>query len=245
MSAKPIQILVVDDDANIRQVVRFALEQAGYEVLEAGNGAAGLERFEESGPALVILDVMMPEMGGTEVCRQIRRVSDVPVLFLSSRDDEIDRVVGLELGADDYVTKPFSPRELVARVKAILRRAGTVTGAQLNDGGSVAAPEEPAAGEQIGHGVLELDLDLYQAKWRGEAVVLTRREFELLRALLGHPGKVYSRGELMTAAYEMGTVVSDRTIDSHIRRLRRKFEDVGGAPIETVHGIGYRLGNCR
>ncbi|TDP75992.1 two-component system OmpR family response regulator [Bradymonas sediminis] len=251
MSTIKTQILVVDDDANIRQVVRFALEQAGYEVVEAPDGAAGLQAFEASSTVLVILDVMMPEMDGTEVCRQIRRVSDVPVLFLSSRDDEIDRVVGLELGADDYVTKPFSPRELVARVKAILRRTATTEtphrGA-AEPARATAAPKSTApepASNKIRHGVLELDLDLYQAAWRGEAVILTRREFELLRALLGHPGKVYSRGELMTAAYDMGTVVSDRTIDSHIRRLRRKFENAGGEPIETVHGIGYRLGDCR
>lgn len=247
MSAQSTQILVVDDDANIRQVLRFALEQAGYAVQEAENGAAGLERFEECGPDLVILDVMMPEMGGTEVCRRIRRVSDVPVLFLSSRDDEIDRVVGLELGADDYVPKPFSPRELVARVKAILRRAGKAPDAPFDGGVSIDTtteiPQPKAA--QITHGALTLDLDLYQASWRGESIVLTRREFELLRALLGHPGKVYSRGELMTAAYDMGTIVSERTIDSHIRRLRRKFEDAGAEPIETVHGIGYRLGECR
>lgn len=246
MSAKEMKILVVDDDANIRQVVRFALEQAGYEVVEAKNGAAGLRAFEECGPALIILDVMMPEMDGTEMCRRIRRVSQVPVLFLSSRDDEIDRVVGLELGADDYVSKPFSPRELVARVKAILRRVGKVEDTSNDGGASTAKAEEGVKiGEQISHGVLKLDLDLYQATWRDETVILTRREFELLRALLGYPGKVYSRGELMSAAYEMGTVVSDRTIDSHIRRLRRKFEEAGGAPIETVHGVGYRLGDCR
>jgi len=247
MSASNIQILVVDDDANIRQVLRFALEQASYAVIEAENGTVGLERFAQCAPDLVILDVMMPEMDGTEVCRRIRRVSQVPVLFLSSRDDEIDRVVGLELGADDYVAKPFSPRELVARVKAILRRVNKAPDAPFDGGASVDAPAEipQPIGAQLTHGALTLDLDLYQASWRGASIVLTRREFELLRALLGYPGKVYSRGELMTAAYEMGRIVSDRTIDSHIRRLRHKFEDAGGQPIETVHGIGYRLGSCR
>jgi len=247
MSANIIQILVVDDDANIRQVLRFALEQAGYAVDEAENGAAGLERFEQYRPDLVILDVMMPEMDGTEVCRRIRRVSEVPVLFLSSRDDEIDRVVGLELGADDYVAKPFSPRELVARVKAILRRVNKTPDAPFDGGSAVDSlvTPPPLDTQTITHGALVLDLDLYQASWRGASIVLTRREFELLRALLGYPGKVYSRGELMNAAYEMGTIVSERTIDSHIRRLRHKFEDAGGQPIETVHGIGYRLGSCR
>lgn len=235
-----MRILVVDDDAHIRQVLRFSLEQAGYEVVEAENGAVGLERFGAVNPDLVILDVMMPEMDGTEVCRQIRRVSDVPVLFLSSRDDEIDRVVGLELGADDYVAKPFSPRELVARVKAILRRVGSSVGDVVEK-----VVEKEVEGKRIVHGVLELDFDLYRAVWRGTKVVLTQREFELLRTLLGYPGKVYSRDELMNAAYDMGTIVSDRTIDSHIRRLRAKFEAVGGSPVETVHGVGYRLGNCR
>ncbi len=245
-----MRILVVDDDAHIRQVLRFSLEQAGYEVVEAENGAVGLERFGAVNPDLVILDVMMPEMDGTEVCRQIRRVSEVPILFLSSRDDEIDRVVGLELGADDYVAKPFSPRELVARVKAILRRVGGSSGG--SGGEPVVAKtvvekpvEKEAVGKRIVHGVLELDLDLYRAIWRGTKVVLTQREFELLRTLLGYPGKVYSRDALMNAAYDMGTIVSDRTIDSHIRRLRAKFEAVGGSPVETVHGVGYRLGNCR
>lgn len=240
-----MRILVVDDDAHIRQVLRFSLEQAGYEVVEAENGVVGLERFGECGPDLVILDVMMPEMDGTEVCRQIRRVSDVPVLFLSSRDDEIDRVVGLELGADDYVAKPFSPRELVARVKAILRRVGSSVGGSAGDSVVEKVVEKEVEGKRIVHGVLELDLDLYRAIWRGTKVVLTQREFELLRVLLGYPGKVYSRDALMNAAYDMGTFVSDRTIDSHIRRLRAKFEAVGGSPIETVHGVGYRLGNCR
>lgn len=253
------QILVVDDDARIRQVVRFALEQAGFGVLEAADGAAGLARFGEGAPDLVILDIAMPELDGTEVCRRIRRDSDVPILFLSSRDDEIDRVLGLELGADDYVTKPFSPRELLARVRAILRRTAAVARTEDDPGGArhPAPSSEPedlkhdgggaaqTPRNQVAHGDLALDLDLFVATWRGQEVVLTRREFALVHTLLRYPGKVYSRDELMQAAYGHDTIVSDRTIDSHIRRVRRKFEALGAEPVETVHGIGYRLGKCR
>lgn len=252
------RILVVDDDARIRQVVRFALEQAGFGVVEAADGAAGLARFAEDAPDLIVLDINMSELDGTEVCRRIRRSSDVPILFLSSRDEEIDRVLGLELGADDYVTKPFSPRELLARVRAILRRAAP--GGRSEDAQSTAAQSgaqdvhedlahdggaAEVARNQVSHGNLLLDLDLFLATWRGQEVVLTRREFALLQTLLRYPGKVYSRDELMQAAYGHDTIVSDRTIDSHIRRVRRKFEALGAEPVETVHGVGYRLGKCR
>ncbi|MBA2660654.1 MAG: response regulator transcription factor [Bradymonadaceae bacterium] len=234
-------ILIADDDPNIRQVVRFALELAGFAVVEARDGAEALALYSEHGPDLVVLDITMPEMDGTEVCRRLRAQTSVPVVFLSSRDDEIDRVVGLELGGDDYVTKPFSPRELVARIKAVLRRVQPAESAAVE---AVATPVTSAS-RLVKHGNLELDLDRYMASWEQTPVELTHREFELLRALLGYPGKVYSRDELMDRAYEPGVIVSDRTIDSHIRRLRRKFEDVGASPVETVHGIGYKLGSCR
>jgi two-component system OmpR family response regulator len=161
---------------------------------------------------------------------------------LSSRDDEIDRILGLELGADDYISKPFSPRELVARVKAVLRR--TVT----RDSSVGSTREKTQTGdvlesEVLTYGPLSLDTVRVQAYWGTELVDLTRTEFELVRALLGYPGKVYSRNELMERAYDHGTVVSDRTVDSHIRRVRAKFEAVGGNPIETVRGMGYKLGD--
>lgn len=220
------RILVVDDDPHLREVVRFALEQAGFEPIEAKNGREALERFDAADPALIVLDIMMPEMDGNDVCKAIRQKSDVPIIFLSSRDDEIDRVLGLELGGDDYVTKPFSPRELVARIKAIFRRT--------TNSSDVEGTEEMKS-----HGQLKLDLIRFITYWGTEEVDLTKTEFGILKRMLGYPGKVFSRGELMTDG-----IVSDRTIDSHVRHLRKKFGEVGGDPIETVHGIGYKLGDC-
>ncbi len=220
------RILVVDDDPGLREVVRFSLEQAGFEPVEAKNGKEALEKFESTNPDLIVLDIMMPEMDGNEVCKAIRQKSSVPIIFLSSRDDEIDRVLGLELGGDDYVTKPFSPRELVARIKAVFRRTNVVADADLPD-------------ETISHGELKLDLVRFKAFWSGAEVELTKTEFAIVKRLMGYPGKVFSRGELM-----MDGIVSDRTIDSHVRHLRKKFGEVGGDLIETVHGIGYKLGDC-
>jgi two-component system OmpR family response regulator len=232
-------ILIVDDDPHIREVVRFALEKSGYDTVEAADGQAALARFAEAEPELVVLDIVMPELDGTEVCRRIRAGATTPIVFLSSRDDEIDRIVGLELGGDDYVTKPFSPRELVARVRAVLRRtaprpAATASTASADAGVGV-----------VTHGQLSLDLDRFVARWDGVEVVLTVTELGILRALLGFPGKVFSRDELMTHAYREPAVVTDRTIDSHVRRIRRKFSNLGADPVETVHGVGYRLGPCR
>jgi len=227
-------ILIVDDDPHIREVVRFALRGASYRTAEAGDGRAALARFEEQKPDLIVLDIMMPELDGIEVCRSIRARSTVPIVFLSSRDEEVDRILGLELGGDDYLTKPFSPRELVARVKAVLRRGGA---AETNT-----SPQPPAVVER---GLLKLDLEGFRAFWSDREVTLTVTEFGILRTLLGHPGKVFSRDELMSAAYSYENIVTDRTIDSHVRRVRRKFAQAGGDPIETVHGVGYRVGECR
>jgi two-component system OmpR family response regulator len=230
------RILIVDDDPHIREVVRFALEKEGFATAEAGDGREALVRFAADRPALVILDILMPEMDGTEVCRKLRAACSVPIVFLSSKDEEIDRILGLELGGDDYVTKPFSPRELVARVKAVLRRGTLAAEAAAGEG----TPET----EELRHGRLRLDLDRFQAFWDDGEIVLTVTEFGLLRTLLGYPGRVYSRQELMDGAYQEHTVVSDRTIDSHVRRLRRKFADAGADPVETVQGVGYKLGPC-
>lgn len=235
-------ILVVDDDPHIRQIVRMALARAGFAISEAPDGLSGLEAFAQVKPDLVLLDVLMPELDGIEVCKRLRAISQVPILFLSSRDDEIDRILGLELGADDYISKPFSPRELVARIKAVLRRVRFVEPAPA----APASPEDEGEGEAeiLNHGPLRLDLTRVQAFWGEVQVELTHTEFGLLRALLGYPGKVYSRGELMQRVWERGTIVSDRTIDSHVRRLRAKFEAAGGDPIETVRGSGYKLGRA-
>ena len=227
-------ILIVDDDPKIREVVRYALGKEGFETVEAENGAEALEVFRLERPGLIILDILMPEMDGTDVCRTLRKESRVPIIFLSSRDDEIDRILGLELGGDDYVTKPFSPRELVARVRAVLRRLD-----------SAARPETAEGAPRVlRRGKLTLDLDRFQVRWDDREIVLTVTEFGLLRSLLEYPGKVYTREQLMERAYAYDNVVSGRTIDSHIRRVRSKLAAAGGDPIETVHGLGYKIGSC-
>jgi two-component system OmpR family response regulator len=227
------KVLVVDDDRHIRDVVAFALRKEGIVVAEAGDGAAALAAVEREQPDLVVLDILMPEMDGTDVCRRLRLNSSIPIIFLSSKDDEVDRIVGLELGGDDYVTKPFSPRELVARVKAVLRR---------RDGPSAAPPEaDPKPHRTLRHGALVLDLDAHVATWDGKVVDLTATEFAMLRTLAERPGTVYSRDSLMERGYVDRRYVSDRTIDSHVRRIRAKLAAAGGAPIETVHGVGYKL----
>ncbi len=227
------RILVVDDDAHIREVVCFALEKAGHATSEAADGRAALDAFARSPAELVVLDILMPEVDGLEVCRELRRESDVPILFLSSRDEELDRVLGLEMGADDYVVKPFSPRELVARVKGILRRA------QRRN-----APPTGEAGDRehvIELGPLRMDLQRFECTWEGVPITLTVTEFGLLQSLLGMPGKVYTRDELVDRAYGDGHHITDRTVDSHIRRIRKKFKAAGGEPVETVYGLGYRI----
>jgi two-component system OmpR family response regulator len=223
------RILIVDDDPHIREVLRFALEKEGFTVSEAENGAQALEHFERAPADLVVLDILMPDMDGTEVCRRLRRKYTTPIVFLTSRDDEVDRILGLELGGDDYVTKPFSVRELVARVRAILRR-GRAT--------------ESTNDQPLVCGRLRLDPEQFKGWWDGRELVLTVTEFGILRTLLRRPGKVFARDELMSAAYDFHNVVSDRTIDSHVRRLRAKLAAAGGDPIETVHGVGYKLGAC-
>lgn len=223
------KVLVVDDDSGIREVVAFSLRREGHDVVEARDGAEGLRLFETSSPDLVLLDIMMPEMDGRECCRRIRQQSEVPIIFLTAMDDEVDMIIGLEIGGDDYVAKPFSTRYLVARVRAMLRRAATAL--------------QPTETVVTTHGKLILDPATFAVTWDGVPVTLTVTEFSLLQALIRHPGHVLSRSQLMDAAYD-GVVVSDRTIDSHVRRLRNKFARVGGEPVQTVHGAGYRLGAC-
>ena len=224
-------ILVVDDDPHIRDVVRFAFEKTGMAISIAQDGKEALARFDRNVHDLIVLDIGMPEMDGLEVCRQIRKTSDTPILFLSARDEEIDRVLGLEIGGDDYVTKPFSPRELVARVNAILRRTRNTP-----------APAEPRA---LSHGGLALDPDARTANFRDTPVALTALEFSILRTLLTRPGFVFTRELILDAAYAGNIHVADRTIDSHIRNIRAKFASAGcESAIETVHGVGFKLGRC-
>ncbi|WP_294281339.1 response regulator transcription factor [uncultured Sphingomonas sp.] len=229
----PRTILVADDDPNIRQLLVFALGKAGLDTIEAADGEAALAEVARHAPDLVVLDINMPRMDGLEVCRRLRAGGETPILFLSSRDDEIDRVLGIELGADDYVVKPFSPREVVARVMAILRRT------------HAHPPQVEAAGAVIHHGRLALDVEGWLARWAGAEVPLTVTEFSILRTLAVMPAKVFSREAIIDRLHGPGFAVTDRTIDSHIRNLRAKFAERGGTDlIETRAGIGYRLGTC-
>ncbi|MEW6638988.1 MAG: response regulator transcription factor [Pseudomonadota bacterium] len=228
----PHNILVVDDDPHIREVICVALTKAGMAPVSARDGAEALTRFAAAAPDLIVLDIGMPEIDGLEVCRRIRRGSDVPILFLSARDDEIDRVLGLEIGGDDYVTKPFSPRELVARVNVILRRA---TG--RGGGDTATAP--------LTHGRLTIDPPAHAARFDGHELTLTAIEFEILKTLAARPAQVLTREQIMRAAYSLNIQVSDRTIDSHIRNIRAKLGALGcDSAIDTVHGVGFRLGRC-
>jgi two-component system, OmpR family, response regulator len=226
-------VLIADDDPHIREVLAFALEKAGLASCAVEDGEAALAAAAHQRPDLIILDINMPKMDGLEVCRRLRAEGDIPILFLSSRDDEIDRVLGIELGADDYVVKPFSPREVVARVMAILRRSA----------GKSAAPANTA--QHLEHGGVTLDMDGWRARWRGTDVALTVTEFGMLRALASHPGKVLTRDTLIDQLHGPGFAITDRTIDSHIRNLRAKFAKVGcNDLIETRAGLGYSIGAC-
>ncbi len=225
------QVLVVDDDPHIRQLLVFALEKAGLAAREAEDGEAALASVAQQRPDLVVLDINMPKLDGLEVCRRLRAQGDIPILFLSSRDDEIDRILGIELGADDYVVKPFSPREVTARVQAILRRA------------RAAAP--PAADATMAHGKLSLDPESWIARWDQTEAALTVTEFGILRILLGAPTRVFSRDAIIDRLHGPGFAITDRTIDSHVRNLRGKFAALGGHDVvETRAGVGYRLGPC-
>ncbi|MEQ1497515.1 MAG: response regulator transcription factor [Novosphingobium sp.] len=225
-------VLLVDDDPHIREVLAFAFDKAGFAVRTAADGEAALADVAAQLPDLVVLDINMPRMDGLEVCRRLRGSGDVPVLFLSSRDDEFDRVLGIELGADDYVVKPFSPREVVARANAILRRSAR----------SVSAP---AAGAALEKGLLSLDTDGWSARWQGREVALTVSEFNLVRALAAAPGRILSRDQLIDQLHGPGFAITDRTVDSHIRNIRRKFAEADAHDvIETRAGVGYRLGPC-
>ncbi len=225
------KILVVDDDSHIREVIVFTLEKAGMQAVQATNGLEALQAAATHHPDLIVLDISMPELDGLEVCKTLRKKSETPILFLSSRDEEVDKIVGLEIGGDDYMTKPFSPRELVARINAILRRST----AQIIS----------SAETRTSYGRVTLDASSYTAEVDTHQIPLTATEFMLLFALFRHPNKVYTRDELMDQAYGIHITVSDRTIDSHIRRIRSKFaaENIHDV-ISTNHGIGYKLGSC-
>ncbi len=222
-------ILIADDDPDIRDVLRIALEQAGHQTIEAADGDECLVLHHRQKPDLIVLDIGMPERDGLDVCRELRKTSDVPVLFLTARADEVDRIVGLELGADDYVSKPFSPRELVARVKAILKRT----------------TQTPEPAEHLRRGVLLLDSERHLCRVRETEIVLTAREKDILMRLMSRPDHVVPRPTLVDQVYGTNIHVSDRTLDSHLRNLRRKLSEAGcDDAIETLHGVGIRMGPC-
>lgn len=241
MRSLPIPILIIEDEPAIADTLLYALTAEGFKPVWRANGADGLASLREETPALVVLDVGLPDINGFELCKQIRAESSVPVLFLTARNSEIDRVVGLEIGGDDYLTKPFSPRELTARVKAILRR-----GPALHENGAAtttvatpsATPQAPVA-----QGPAVVDDLRCRITWRGHALDLTATEFRLLKTLLGQPGRVFTREQLLASAWTEPEASLDRTVDAHIKTLRSKIRAVSPQddPIQTHRGLGYSL----
>jgi len=232
------KIALVDDDRNILTSVSIALEAEGYAVATYTDGASGLEGLTSNQPDLAILDIKMPRMDGMELLRRLRQKSDMPVIFLTSKDEEIDELFGLKMGADDFIKKPFSQRLLVERVKSILRRS------QPRETGMPAAMSDNVKSKSIiERGALVMDSERHTCTWMGKHVVLTVTEFLILQALAMRPGVVKSRNALMDAAYDDQVYVDDRTIDSHIKRLRKKFKvtDDNFDMIETLYGVGYRF----
>jgi len=225
-------ITLVDDDRNILTSVSIALEGEGFKVATYSDSQAALQAMTARAPDLAVLDIKMPGMDGMELLNRLRRVSAVPVIFLTSKDEEIDEMLGLKMGADDYIRKPFSQRLLIERIRAVLRRADAAGRGGKSDEGAL-----------LIRGDLRLDPTRHECTWRNAGVQLTVTEFLILQALVKHPGHVKSRDQLMDAAYGDNIYVDDRTIDSHIKRLRRKFKaaDDDFARIETLYGLGYRL----
>jgi two-component system response regulator RegX3 len=222
------RLLVIEDEPSISEPLAYMLEKEGFEVVVAATGPTGVEEFERSGADLVLLDVMLPGLSGTEVCRTLRQTSNVPIIMLTARDSEVDKVVGLELGADDYVTKPFSHRELLARIRAVLRRR--------------AEPDEPAA-TALEAGPVRMDVDRHRVTVSGEPVQLPLKEFELLEILLRNAGRVLTRQQLIDRVWGADYVGDTKTLDVHVKRLRAKIETEPGRPqhLVTVRGLGYKF----
>ncbi len=222
------RVLVVEDEESYSDALTYLLAKEGFEVAVAASGPAALEEFDRSGADIVLLDLMLPGLPGTEVCRRIRAVSSVPVIMVSAKDDEVDKVVGLELGADDYVTKPYSPRELVARIRAVLRR------------GSDPIEEAPAS---LDAGPVRMDVERHVVTVRGAEVAMPLKEFELLELLLRNTGRVLTRGQLIDRVWGSNYVGDTKTLDVHIKRLRAKVESDPANPVHlvTVRGLGYKF----
>jgi DNA-binding response OmpR family regulator len=224
------RILVVEDESRIAQLVRDYLEHAGFEVVVASDGEVALAEARRARPDLVVLDLGLPGRDGLDVARSLRQTSNVPIVMLTARGDETDRIVGLELGADDYVVKPFSPKELVARVRAVLRRT------QAAGGGA----------EVLRVADVEVDLPRMRVSVAGRPVDLTPTEFQLLAALIREPGRVFTRGQLLDAVHGVAFESYERAVDAHVKNLRRKLEPIPGRPryLLTVHGVGYRFADA-
>jgi len=222
-------VLVVEDEESFSDALSYVLRKEGFEVSVAETGTAALNEFDRGGADIVLLDLMLPEMSGTEVCRQLRQKSNVPIIMVTARDSEIDKVVGLEIGADDYVTKPYSPRELVARIRAVLRR-------QSADSGELSAPTLAA-------GPVRMDVERHVVTVDGDAVQLPLKEFELLELLLRNAGRVLTRGQLIDRVWGADYVGDTKTLDVHVKRLRSKIEPEPSTPrfIVTVRGLGYKF----
>jgi two-component system response regulator ChvI len=230
-----VTIALVDDDRNILTSLSVALQSEGFVTRLYSDGEAALKALTENPPDLALLDIKMPRMDGMELLRRLREKADFPVIFLTSKDEELDEALGLAMGADDYITKPFSQRLLIARIRAVLRRTEMRATATDEDGAADAV--------EIVRGRLRMDPARHRVSWRGRDVTLTVTEFMILEALAQRPGVVKSRNQLMDVAYQDDIYVDDRTIDSHIKRMRRKFREVDGdfRSIETLYGVGYRF----
>lgn len=222
------RVLVIEDEPGILEALTFLLRKEGFEVSSAMDGVAGLAEFDRNGADIVLLDLMLPGMSGSEVCRAVREKSDVPIIIVTAKDDEIDKVVGLEIGADDYVTKPYSSRELVARIRAVLRRRGEA---------------KDAAASVLEVGPIRMDVDRHTVSVAAEAVALPLKEFELLELLMRNAGRVLTRGQLIDRIWGSNYVGDGKTLDVHIKRLRSKVEQDPSNPqlLQTVRGLGYRL----
>jgi two-component system response regulator RegX3 len=225
------RVLLVEDEESYRDPLSYLLTREGFEVVEAATGPEALHRFADGGADLVLLDLMLPGLSGTEVCRRLRAVSDVPVIMLTAKDTEIDKVVGLELGADDYVTKPYSSRELLARIRAVLRRRGSAERTAEDDGGLLVL------------GPVQMDVERHTVRVRGRLVQLPLKEFELLELLLENAGRVLTRAQLIDRVWGSDYVGDTKTLDVHVKRVRTKIEEDPANPrlLTTVRGLGYKL----
>lgn len=242
---KPYRIAIVDDDVNIRQIVEAYLKKEGYETIGMESAEEALQLWESNPPDLWVLDIMLPGMNGYEFCRRVRMEAETPIIMISARDEEVDKILGLELGSDDYLTKPFSPRELVARVNRALRRWRQMS-SQLAGGASEQISPIPVSETAFENdevmamepSSLALDLGSRQVYWQGTEVDVTLKEFELLRLLMDHPNRAFGREELLVSVWGHDYYGSDRAVDDLVRRIRKKIERI---PLETVWGYGYRL----